>query len=97
MSEIVLTQYTQQLFASDLRSDPILVRKIRRMQRADLEESQFDSDGEDGEDDDDEVKIPQSSQMSARDNSKIHAPSTQQPSQSSIVEDSGNLSDEDDE
>lgn len=66
------------------------------MQRAELEESQLDSDGEDGEDDD-EVKIPQSSQMSARNNSEMQVPSTQQPSQNSIAQGLGEPSDENDE
>ncbi|KAJ4322327.1 hypothetical protein N0V94_002436 [Neodidymelliopsis sp. IMI 364377] len=46
----------QQLSVEDLRSDPILVRKIKRMQRVELEETQFDSDDED-------VQAPQSSQI----------------------------------
>ncbi|KAF9697987.1 hypothetical protein EKO04_004487 [Ascochyta lentis] len=83
----------QHLSAEDLRSDPILVRKIRRMQRAELEESQLDSDAED----DDEVQAPQRSQVSGRGDSKLQVPSSQQPPQSSIIEDLGDPSDEDDE
>ncbi|KAJ4358800.1 hypothetical protein N0V95_002722 [Ascochyta clinopodiicola] len=83
----------QHLSAEDLRSDPILVRKIRRMQRAELEESQIDSDAED----DDEVQAPASSQMSGHGNSKIQVPSSQQPPQSSIIEDLGDPSDEEDD
>ncbi|KAF2624600.1 hypothetical protein BU25DRAFT_413502 [Macroventuria anomochaeta] len=80
--------------AEDLRSDPILVRKIKRMQRAELEESQMDSDGD--EDDEDDVQAPQSSQPN-RSGSRVQVSSTQQPSQSSIIEVLGDPSDEDDE
>lgn len=53
--------FSQQLSAEDLRSDPILVRKIKRMQQAELEESQLDIESIES-DDDDEVRAPQSSQ-----------------------------------
>ncbi|KAJ4984328.1 hypothetical protein SVAN01_10169 [Stagonosporopsis vannaccii] len=55
----------QQLSASDLRVDPILVRKIKRVQLAELEASQLDSDGEeDDADDNEEVQRSQRSQRS---------------------------------
>jgi hypothetical protein len=85
----------QQLSSEDLRSDPILVRKIQRMQRAELEESQMDSDGDD--DDDDDVEGPQSSHINEHDDSMLQVPSTQQSPQSSIIEDLGDPRDEDNE
>lgn len=81
----------QQLSAEDLRSDPIIVRKIRRIQRAELEESQMDLDDEE----DEEVQAPQSSQPTGRDASRVL--STQQPTQSSIIEDLGDPNDEEDD
>ncbi|KAF1359243.1 hypothetical protein EJ07DRAFT_43050, partial [Lizonia empirigonia] len=64
----------QQLSVEDLRSDPILIRKIKRMQQAELEARLSDTD----EDDDDDVMVP----------------ATQQPPQSSIIEDLGDPGDE---
>jgi hypothetical protein len=86
------------LTADDLRPDPVLIRKIRRLQQAALEESQMDLD-----DDDDDEEAPPSSQANgsavrgagAREASRI--PSTQPPPQSSIIEDLGDPSDEEDE
>jgi hypothetical protein len=38
------------LTAKDLRTDPILVRKIKRMQQAEADEAEESSDDEDGSD-----------------------------------------------
>ena len=65
------------------------------MQRAELEESQLDSDGED--EDEEEAYAPQSSQPTREGTSRMQEPSTQQPPQSSIIEDLGDPSDEDDD
>jgi hypothetical protein len=73
--------------------DPILVRKIKRMQRAELEETQLDSD-----DDDDEMQAP--APVSSRPTGqvadvKMQVASSQAPPQSSIIEDLGDPSDDD--
>jgi hypothetical protein len=73
--------------------DPILVRKIKRMQRAELEETQLDSD-----DDDDEMQAPApvSSRPTGRvADVKMQVASSQAPPQSSIIEDLGDPSDDD--
>lgn len=73
--------------------DPILVRKIKRMQRAELEETQLDSD-------DDEVQAPEpvSSRPTGRvADVKMQVASSQAPPQSSIIEDLGDPSSDDDE
>ena len=62
------------------------------MQQAELEESQLDSEGDE---DEDEVQTSQSSQVHGRHASGV--PSTQQPPQSSIIEDLGDPSDEEDD
>ena len=62
------------------------------MQQAELEESQLDSEGDE---DEDEVQTSQSSQVHGRLASGV--PSTQQPPQSSIIEDLGDPSDEEDD
>ncbi|KAJ4371674.1 hypothetical protein N0V86_008227 [Didymella sp. IMI 355093] len=92
----------QQLTADDLRPDPVLIRKIRRLQQAALEESQMDLDDDDDDDDDDEEEPPSSQAngsavrgAGAKEASRI--PSTQQPPQSSIIEDLGDPSDEEDD
>ena len=83
----------QQLSADDLRVDPILVRKIKRMQRAELEETQLDSDSDDGETE--QAPAPVSSRPTGRVASvKMQTPSTQGPPQSSIIEDLGDPSDD---
>jgi hypothetical protein len=80
------------LTKDDVHSDPILVRKIKRMQQAEAADDEDSSDDElqaprreiqqlDGSDDE-----PQSS-------SRLQVPATQQPSQSSINEDLGSPSD----
>jgi hypothetical protein len=72
--------------------DPILVRKIKRMQRAELEETQLDSD----DDDDEQMPAPVSSRPTGRvADIKMQVPSSQAPPQSSIIEDLGDPSDDD--
>lgn len=65
------------------------------MQRAELEETQLDSD----EDDDvgGEVRAPQSSRPSGGASEGLQVPSTQLPPQSSIIEDLGDPSSDEDE
>ncbi|KAL6709870.1 hypothetical protein ACN47E_000655 [Coniothyrium glycines] len=75
----------QFLSTNDFRSDPIIIRKIKRIQQAEREAAEESSDDEDLSDD-----IEQSE-------STLHVPSTQQPPQSSIVEDLGDPSDSDEE
>lgn len=50
---------SQQLTADDLRSDPVLIRKIRRLQQVALEESQMDLDEDDDDDDNDDLQNSQ--------------------------------------
>lgn len=68
------------------------MRKIKRMQRAELEETQLDSD------DDDEMQAPApvSSRPTGRvADVKMQVASSQAPPQSSIIEDLGDPSDDD--
>ncbi|KAG9187534.1 E3 SUMO-protein ligase NSE2 [Alternaria panax] len=79
------------LTLNDVRTDTILVRKIKRMQQAELE----------GDDSDDDVQAPrrESQQTDGSDDdmpdapSRLQAPGTQQPPQSSVIEDLGDPSD----
>jgi hypothetical protein len=81
---------SQMLTINDVRTDPILVRRIKRMQQAELEGDSSDDDVQaprrevqqiDGSDD-----MPDSS-------SRVRIPGSQQPPQSSIIEDLGDPSD----
>lgn len=75
--------FPQFLAANDFRTDPIIIRKIKRIQQAEREAAEESSDDDAQADD-----IDQSS-------SHLHVPSRQQPPQSSIVEDLGDPSDSD--
>lgn len=59
-----------------------------------MDESMMDLDDDD---DDDEVQPPQTQYTQASGRSASRVPSTQQPPQSSIIEDLGDPSDEEDE
>jgi hypothetical protein len=79
------------LTANDVRTDPILVRRIKRMQQAELE----------GDSSDDDVKVPRREiqKIDGSDDdmpdasSNLQAPRTRQPTQSSNIEDLGDPSD----
>ncbi|KAF2995379.1 hypothetical protein E8E13_003940 [Curvularia kusanoi] len=88
----------QQLSAADLRVDPIIARKIKRMQLAELEETQLDSDEDDNDDSDTKpMQAPRASHPHGRAGSNMQVPSSQQPPRSSIIEDHGDPSDDDEE
>ena len=74
------------LTRDDVQSDPILVRKIKRMQRAEA--------ANDEESSDDEVQAPRR-EIQQLDGSDDDVPATQQPPQSTIIEDLGDPSDSD--
>jgi hypothetical protein len=78
------------LTKEDVRSDPIIARRIRRMQKAELE----------GDSSEDEVQAPRQDirQIDGSDDvtetpSRLQVSGTQQPPESSIVEDLGDPSD----
>lgn len=75
------------LTQADLRSDPILIRKIKRMQQAEAVQAE-ESSG------DEEVVRPKDQKVPNGSNSRVQILSTQQPPQSSIVEDLGDPSDD---
>lgn len=89
--------FLQMLTANDLNPDPILVRKIKRMQQEKAREAE-ESDAED----DQELSISQQTtsaprpRIKASPSSRLQVLSTQEPPQSSIVDDLGDPSDEDD-
>jgi|TARA_R110002003_G_scaffold62_9_gene5623 hypothetical protein len=78
----------QMLTQGDLRSDPILIRKIKRMQQAEAAEAEESSD--------DEKQVPRrkDQEFAGSSGSGLRAPSTQHPPRSSIVEDLGDPSDD---
>jgi hypothetical protein len=75
----------------EVRADPLLIRKIRRMQQAEAAAAEDSSD--------DEVQAPRRDmqQLDGRDDepesSRLQVPATQQLTQSSIIEDLGDPSD----
>lgn len=80
------------LTANDLRSDPILIRKIKRMQQAEADEGEESSD--------DETRAPsqsdpqsKSSNGAPQSSSRLEVSETQQ----GIIEDLGDPSDSDEE
>lgn len=81
------------LTAPDLRPDPLVARKIRRLQQAHAAEAEESEDY----DDDDGVAPPirgpiplhGSSDEDSKAPSTLQIPATQQPPQSSIIEDLG--------
>ncbi|KAH7074086.1 zinc-finger of the MIZ type in Nse subunit-domain-containing protein [Paraphoma chrysanthemicola] len=81
---------SQMLTQADLRSDPILIRKIKRMQQAEAAQAEESSE-------DEEVVRPKDHRVPNGSNSRLQVPSTQQPPQSSIVEDLGDPSDDESE
>ncbi|KAF1938945.1 hypothetical protein EJ02DRAFT_457450 [Clathrospora elynae] len=78
---------SQMLTATDVRSDPIIIRKIQRMQQTEAQEAEDSSD--------DEVQAPCrdveliDSDEETQESSRLQVSATQQPPNSSIVEDLG--------
>jgi hypothetical protein len=72
---------------NDLRSDAILIRKIKRMQQAEAAEAEESSD------DEAETKHFAGSNGAPRSSAMLRDSNTQQPPQASIVEDLGDPSD----
>jgi hypothetical protein len=66
---------------TDLRADPLITRKIKRMQAIEANEQAESSD-------DDEVQAPQNTAQ------QVQVAATQQPPQSSIIEDLGEPSED---
>ncbi|KAH7397330.1 zinc-finger of the MIZ type in Nse subunit-domain-containing protein [Pyrenochaeta sp. MPI-SDFR-AT-0127] len=90
-----VTGCAQILTAADLRADPILIRKIKRMQQAEAEEAEESSDEE-------EIQAPQwkpqrldGSFVSSQLSNRLRVSASQQPPTSSIVEDLGTPSESD--
>lgn len=78
--------------AGDLHENPVLIRKIKRMQKA---EAQRLEEAEDSDMDDD---APRNADDSfTQDDSSLQVPVTQQPPRSSEVVDLGDPSDEDED
>lgn len=83
----------QNLTLNDLRHDPILIRKIKRMQQAEAAEAEESSE-------DEAVQAPRAGArpMNVKSTSALpsrtQVPSTQQPPQSSMIEDLGDPSDD---
>jgi hypothetical protein len=79
----------QWLTVNDFRTDPVLVRKIRRIQDAGIED----------DDSDDDVQAPRREvrQIDGNDDmpdsSRLQVPGSQPPPQSSVIEDLGDPSD----
>jgi hypothetical protein len=74
----------------DVRSDPIIVRRIRRLQQAEAADAEDSSE--------DEVQAPRRETMQldgSNDEPQLPVRATQRPPQSSIVEDLGAPSDSD--
>ncbi|KAF1850211.1 uncharacterized protein K460DRAFT_411944 [Cucurbitaria berberidis CBS 394.84] len=87
----------QMLTSDDLRTDAILVRKIKRIQQAEAEEAEESSD-------DDEVQAPRRSAQNADDSdvaphsaSRVQVPSSQQRPRASNFEDLGDPSESDED
>ena len=87
------------LTINDLSHDPILVRKIKRMQQ----EKAREAEDSDAEDDDRELSVsqqptaPAQPQIKISSSSRHQIPATQEPPRSSVVDDLGDPTDEEDE
>lgn len=74
----------QNLTLKDFRVDPLIVRKIKRIQEAEAAAAQESSD--------EEEQVPRARKSVPA--PKLEVPSTQQPHQSSIIEDLGDPSED---
>ncbi|EAT80321.1 hypothetical protein HBH56_097420 [Parastagonospora nodorum] len=85
----------QNLTLDDLRSDPLLIRKIRRMQKVEAAAAGDSSDDEAVQAPKRERQQVDGSNDASNSSSKILVASSQRPPQSSMVEDLGDPSDDD--
>ncbi|CAO2647637.1 Nn.00g085590.m01.CDS01 [Neocucurbitaria sp. VM-36] len=95
--ECPVTGCAQTLTAADLRADPILIRKIKRMQQAEADAAEESSDDEEIESSRLSAHQVDGSHVAPVSTSGLQVPSSQQPPSASIVEDLGSPSDSDED